>query len=131
MIRFILKHDPEGVFRFASLQSPLAQEILARHHADVAALDTFYIVLDYNPNQHSANPPHPAESLLSRSDAVHFVFMHLRGVWRLLARVMQLLPRTLRDWAYCLVARHRYRVFGRYESCPLPSEASRSRFLDR
>ena len=130
MVRIILKHDPEGVFRFASLQSPLAQEILARHQADVAALDTFYIVPNYDSDQHSEKGQHPAESLLSRSDAVHFVFMQLQGVWRLLARVMQLLPHTLRDWAYCLVARHRYRLFGRYQSCPLPSEASRSRFLD-
>ncbi len=129
MVRFILKHDPEGVFQFASLQSLLAKDILARQHADVAALDTFYVILDYNPSHYSGNNP-PAEAFLARSDAVLFVLQQLGGVYKLLARIMRLLPRPVRDWAYRLVARHRYRIFGRYDACPLPTEATRSRFLD-
>jgi len=39
-------------------------------------------------------------------------------------------PRAMREWAYRLVARYRYRICGRYDSCPLPSETTRARFLD-
>ncbi len=130
MVKFILKRDSEGIFRFASLQSSLAKDILARQHPNVAALDTIYVVLDYDPNQNSANDPHPAGSLLSRSDAVLFVIEQLGEIWRHLALIMRLLPHLIRDWAYCLVARHRYRIFGRYDACPLPTDATRSRFLD-
>ncbi len=130
MVKFILKHDQGDVFRFASLQSPLAQAILSRHHADIGTLVTFYVVLDDTLGPNSSNTVHSAGSLLSRSDAVLFVLEQLEGAYKLLARSMQLLPRPARDWAYCLVARHRYRLFGRYDACPLPSKATRDRFLD-
>jgi predicted DCC family thiol-disulfide oxidoreductase YuxK len=70
------------------------------------------------------------ESLLSRSDAVVDVLQKLGGIWLVAAFVLGIMPRFLRDWAYNLVARNRYRIFGRYDTCPLPSEATRSRFLD-
>ena len=47
----------------------------------------------------------------------------------MMGRLLQLIPRTLRDYGYRVVARNRYRVFGRYDSCPLPTEDTRSRFL--
>ncbi len=130
MVKFILKRDRDAIFQFASLQSLFAKDILAREHADVAALDSFYIVLNYDPIEHSANNLQPAELLLSRSDAVLFVIEQLGGIWRPLALIMRVFPHTIRDWAYCLAARHRYRIYGRYDACPLPTEATRSRFLD-
>ena len=119
--QFVLRHDPEGFFRFASLQSPLAERILTRHGASARDLDTVYIVVNYNK---------PDESLLARSDAVVFVSTHLGGVWRPAGILISWLPRWFRDWAYRVVARNRYRVFGRYETCMLPSPETRSRFLD-
>ncbi len=121
LTHFILWHDHNAVFQFASLQSPFAARILARHDASPADLDTVYVVLNYD----QAN-----ESLLARSDAVLFVLYKLGGFWRFTGRLLALLPRSLRDWAYRLVARNRYRVFGRYDSCPIPSPSTRNRFLD-
>jgi predicted DCC family thiol-disulfide oxidoreductase YuxK len=119
--QFVLRHDPEGLFRFASLQSPLAERILTRHGASARDLDTVYVVVNYN---------QPNESLRARSDAVVFVLTHLGGIWRPAGILVGCLPRWLRDWAYRLVARNRYRVFGRSETCMLPSPEHRSRFLD-
>ena len=121
LTQFILWHDHNAVFQFASLQSPFAARILARHDSSPSDLDTIYVVLNYN----QAN-----ESLLPRSDAVLFVLYKLGGFWRFTGRLFALLPHSLRDWAYRLVARNRYRIFGRYDSCPIPSPSTRNRFLD-
>ena len=119
-VQFILRHDAKGSFRFASLQSQFAQRALARHQLNAADLDTVYVVVDSGGD----------EALLARSDAVLFVMREIGGIWRAGAAVLGWLPRRLRDWAYDLVARNRYRVFGRYDTCPVPSENVRERFLD-
>ena len=119
--QFVLGHDPGGRFRFASLQSPLAERILTRHGASARDLDTVYLVVNYN---------QPDESLQARSDAVVFVLGQLGGIWHLAGILIGSLPRQVRDWGYRLIARHRYRIFGRFEACMLPSPENRSRFLD-
>jgi len=119
--QFVLRRDPAGIFRFASLQSALAARILSRRGADAADLDTVYVVV---------NPDQPDEYLLARSDAAIFVLKQLGGFWGLLGLVAQFKPRFLRDWGYRIVARNRYRVFGRFETCMLPSSETRDRFLD-
>jgi predicted DCC family thiol-disulfide oxidoreductase YuxK len=120
-VQFILRRDPEGVFRFASLQSALAGGILARHGVNPADLDTVYVVV---------NAGQADEQLAPRSDAVIFILQQLGRIWRVAASILKFVPRSLRDWGYRLVARNRYRIFGRYDACPLPSEDTRSRFLD-
>lgn len=125
LVQFVLRRDPAGVFRFAALQSPLAGRILARHGRDARDLNTLYVVV---------NAEQVDELLLPRSDAVIFILLRLEGTgrsfWRLAGFLLQLVPRALRDWGYGVVARSRYRMFGRYDACPLPSEETRSRFLD-
>jgi predicted DCC family thiol-disulfide oxidoreductase YuxK len=122
LVQFVLKRDANEVFRFASLQSAFASRVLARQGLNPTDLDTFYVVINYE----EAN-----EVLLLRSDAVAYVLKQLRGIYLTAAFILAILPRFLRDWAYSLVARNRYRIFGRYDTCPLPSESTRSRFLDQ
>jgi predicted DCC family thiol-disulfide oxidoreductase YuxK len=117
---FVLKRDPKGLFRFASLQSPFAREALARHEKEPSDLDTVYVV---------ANRGTPEETLLSKSRAALFVLRTLGGVWSI-ARLLEIVPRALLDRAYDLVARHRYRVFGRYDACPIPRPEHRQRFIE-
>jgi predicted DCC family thiol-disulfide oxidoreductase YuxK len=118
--RFVLARDPTGRFRFAALQSTLAGEILARHGRDPRDLDTLYLVLGHG---------RPGERLLERSDAVLWILRELGGAWRA-AGLLRAVPRRLRDLGYDLVARTRYRLFGRYDACPLPDPRHRARFLD-
>jgi predicted DCC family thiol-disulfide oxidoreductase YuxK len=121
LVQFILRRDRNAIFRFASLQSPLAARILARHGANPSDLDTVYVVLNYDL---------PNERLLSRSGAVLFVLKQLGAPWRSAAFLLQLLPTFLRNASYNAVARHRYRIFGRSETCTLPRVEDQSRFLD-
>lgn len=121
LVQFILKRDKRDYFRFASLQSDWSSTLLQRHNLDPHDLDTVYVVVDY---------AKPAERLLARSDAILFLLKELGGIWKL-AVVGKILPRTLRDAMYGLVARNRYRVFGKYESCMLPEQKHRAKFLDQ
>jgi predicted DCC family thiol-disulfide oxidoreductase YuxK len=114
-----LKRDKRDYFRFASLQSDLASSLLQRHERDPHDLDTVYVVVDY---------AQPTEHLLARSDAILFLLRQLGGVWKL-AGLGKILPRTMRDGIYKFVARNRYRVFGKYDSCMLPEAKHRAKFL--
>ena len=119
-VRFILKHDHNDRFRFAALQSTFARAILERHGLNPNALDTVYLVSDYD---------QPNERLLARNQAATAVLRELGGFWRFWASILDLLPGRFRDWRYALVARNRYRFFGKYETCPLPQEEDRHTFL--
>ncbi len=121
LVQFVLKRNSQDRFRFASLQSDFSARALRKHGADPGDLDTMYVVLDY---------ALPEERLASRSDAAIVVLREIGGVWGALGQLLRLLPKSLRNWGYNLVARHRYRVFGKYESCPLPEEKQRGKFLD-
>ncbi len=119
-VRFVLRHDFEDQYRFCALQDPLASQILARYGLDPATLNTVCLVI---------NPFASGERLLLRSDAAIALLSNLNGGWRLLARILALVPRRLRDFAYGIVARIRYRLFGRLAVCPLPTPAERHRFV--
>lgn len=121
LVQFVLKRDQRDYFRFASLQSNMASTTLQRHDRDPHDLDTVYVVVDYG---------QPAERLLARSDAIMFLLNRLGGVWKL-ATLGKVLPRSLRDAMYELVATNRYRVFGKFESCMLPEPKHRAKFLDQ
>jgi predicted DCC family thiol-disulfide oxidoreductase YuxK len=120
LVQFLLKHDGNDRFRFASLQSEFARVLLERHGLDPNDLDTVYVVKD---------PGQSNESLLARSDAILYMLAQLGGVWKL-SRIGCVLPKSLRDAAYKIVARNRYRVFGKHESCMLPEPQHRAKFLD-
>ena len=120
-VQFTLRRDRKAIFRFAPLQSALAARILTRHGAKPTDMDTVYVVVEHDL---------PDEDLLSRSDAVLLVLKQLGAPWQFAAFLVCLLPRFLRDAAYNTVARHRYRIFGRSETCVLPTPQDRTRFLD-
>jgi predicted DCC family thiol-disulfide oxidoreductase YuxK len=121
LVQFVLRHDSRDRFRFAALQSDFANRVLRQHGATPEDLDTVYVVLDH---------ALPGERLASRSDAAVVVLKELGLGWGLLARALRVFPRWLRNWAYNLVARNRYRIFGKHDSCPIPSEKDRRKFLD-
>jgi predicted DCC family thiol-disulfide oxidoreductase YuxK len=120
MTQFLLKRDKHDRFRFASLQSEFATTALQRHGVDASDLDTVCVVLNYS---------EPNEQVLKRSDAILHLGHELGGIWRIGAWA-RILPRSLRDLIYKLVARNRYRVFGKYETCMLPEPQHRKKFLD-
>jgi predicted DCC family thiol-disulfide oxidoreductase YuxK len=121
LVQFSLKRDVNQHLRFASLQSDIAGKLLQRHGLDSRDLDTVYVVEDCG---------RPDECLASRSDAVISVLRLMGGSWAVAAALLRIIPRTIRDWGYGTIARNRYRIFGKSDSCPLPDPRDRHRFLD-
>jgi predicted DCC family thiol-disulfide oxidoreductase YuxK len=122
-VRWIIERDRHDRFRFAPQQSAIAEAVLARHGVGpraMAAADSVFLILGYDL---------PSEKLLCRSDVGVQVLRLLGGGWEILGRLLGAVPRFLRDFGYSLFARIRYRVAGRYDSCPLPSAAERAKFL--
>ena len=119
--QFLLKRDRRDHFRFATLQSELAATLLKRYGVDAVDLDTVYVVADYEQR---------TQQLLARSDAILHVLLQLGGLWSLL-RIGRVLPKSLRDGLYNVVARNRYRFFGKYDVCLMPEERYRRKFLDQ
>jgi predicted DCC family thiol-disulfide oxidoreductase YuxK len=116
-VQTILAHDRRGTLKFAPLQSPLGQSILAKHQ--LKQIDSVVFV------ERSLAP----EEVYIRSSAALKVAEYLGGWWKGLL-IFRLIPRPIRDFFYELFARYRYRVFGKYESCMLPAPEVRARFLD-
>lgn len=113
-VQWILKRDRKGIFRFASLQSPVGASVLQQHGLPPGALDS--VVLSDGKN------------LYTRSEAVLEIARRLGWPWSL-AVVFRIIPCPLRDGIYNWVARNRYRWFGHTETCLLPRPEWRERFL--
>ena len=118
-VQLILRHDTRGLMRFAPLQSEYGRAALARHPV-LAAVDSVVLL-----ERDSVG----AERAYVRSDAALRVAAYLGGLWKLLLP-LRVVPKPVRDFAYDLLARNRYRFFGRHESCLLPAPEVRTRFID-
>jgi predicted DCC family thiol-disulfide oxidoreductase YuxK len=117
-VQFVLKRDTRGTMRFATLQGEYARAVLANHRS-LQGIDSLILIETMDGVAH----------VRVRSDAVLGLARYLGGRWRALA-VMRVIPRALRDLGYDIFARFRYRWFGRYDACPLPSPDVRARFID-
>ena len=120
LLQFLLEHDRRGVFRFAPLQSATGKATVARWGGDPEDLTSFYVVADFRM---------PYARPVTKGDAALFVASQLSWPWKA-ACAARLLPKPVRDFLYDRIARSRYRVFGRYEQCLIPSEETRKRFID-
>ena len=112
-VLFVLKRDRTRSIRFAPLQGELGTATLARNPSLADEDSTIFL---------------RGDDVLVKSDAALAVAGHLSLPWRLLAN-LRFVPRPLRDAVYDLVARNRFRIAKRYESCPLPPADVRGRFL--
>lgn len=115
-VQFLLRHDRAQRIRFASIQSAVGQQLLARAGLQVEGLQTLLVVDGERSWQHTA--------------AILRVLHALGWPWRL-AWVGLLVPAPLRDVLYRWVARNRYRVWGRSATCMLPAPEHAARFLDQ
>lgn len=119
-IQFLIRIDSRDRLRFAALQGTIGTELLKAAGRSADALSTVIVVADYQT---------PSERLLDRSDAALFAIASAGGLYRA-ASVLRIFPLFFRDFVYNLVARWRYRIFGQFDSCPIPSPESRAKFLD-
>ncbi len=114
-VRFLLRFDRAGRYRFAAMQGERGRALLLVHGLDPDDPLSFLLV--------------EAGIAYTDTDAIVRVISGLGGVWRL-AAVARWVPKALRDRGYRWLARNRYRWFGRHESCFLPTAEQRGRFLE-
>jgi predicted DCC family thiol-disulfide oxidoreductase YuxK len=120
LIQFLLAHDHRAVFTFASLQSATGRAMIERCGGNPHELTSFYVLADYRTDR---------ARLFSRSRAALFVTGELGWPWKL-AVLTRVLPTACLDAVYDIVARSRYRVFGRHEQCCTPRPEFRGRFVE-
>lgn len=118
-VNFLLRRDRKDLFLFAPLQSDLGREIVTRHGGDPEALSTVYLIENYDTEE---------ERIRTRGKAALYAMDALGGPWRLLA-ALRFLPAWMLNLGYGLVARLRYRLFGRLETCPVPAPEDRDKFV--
>ncbi|MGB9407829.1 MAG: DCC1-like thiol-disulfide oxidoreductase family protein [Terracidiphilus sp.] len=123
-MRWFLRRDRRDRLRFVASESAMAAGLLARHGISFpdskSSPATILVVL---------NAGGLAERVLARSEAVLALIAELPRPWPVVARVLGWIPRPVRDLGYRLIARWRYRIWGRLENCPLPTAGERNRFL--
>ncbi len=119
-VQFVLERDRRARFQFASLQSATGQAMVARYGGSPEDLTTFYVVANFRTS---------GAHFYAKGDAALFVLHELGWPWKALL-IARICPRAIRDRVYDIVARSRYRVFGRYDHCVLPRPEHRDRFID-
>lgn len=111
---FIIKRDKKDLFRFAAIQSDEGQELIKKHKIDTSKVDSILLI--------------DGERYFSKSTAALKIARHLSGGYPLLYGFM-ILPRFFRNWVYDIIARNRYKWFGKKESCMIPTPELKSKFL--
>lgn len=112
--QFVLTHDRKKRFRLAAMQGEVGSGLYRRFGIDPTNPDSIIVV--------------DGDKMLRDSDAVLAIYAGLGWPWKALG-LFRLVPRFIRDPLYLFVARNRYRIFGRRESCWLPSPEFRDRLL--
>lgn len=113
-VNFILDKDETNLFKFAALQSEKGRELLEKYNLPKDNFDSFILIAN--------------DSLFKKSSAAFEIAKHLNGLPKLLS-AFSFLPRTFTDLVYDLVAKNRYKFFGKKNVCRIPTPEERSRFL--
>jgi predicted DCC family thiol-disulfide oxidoreductase YuxK len=118
-VQTIIRLDKHARIRFAPLQGEFAAELLSRH-PELRGIDSLLVV---------ETTPDGNERISLRSTAPLRIAANMGGIWNF-ALLAYIVPRPVRDFCYDLFARYRYRLFGKYDSCMIPTPEQRARFLE-
>src|SRR5215472_9103157 len=93
-VRFVVRHDPAGIFRFAAQQSAIGQAMIKKHFSRSSQLSSVILIMGAN--------------VYTESTAVLEICARLASPWSWIAYIVRIIPRQLRDVCYRFVVRHRY-----------------------
>jgi len=113
-VRFVLKHDNKNQFLFASLQSDAAQKLLLQFNYENDKMLSLVLIEN--------------DKVYDRSTAALRIGKKLRAPWNFL-HLLILVPKTIRDYVYNLVAKNRYKWFGKRDTCLIYSGEYKNRFI--
>lgn len=112
-VDFVMERDKEGNFQFAPLQGETARQLLPKEY--IEDLNSMVVLIDGVP--------------FRKSSAVVRILWHLGILWRAIGTFFWLIPLPVRDFGYSVIARNRYRFFGKHDACRMPKPNERARFL--
>ncbi|MGB5405075.1 thiol-disulfide oxidoreductase DCC family protein [Robiginitalea sp.] len=114
-VQWVIKRDQTDVFRFAPLQSAIAEDLLKARRIDTSQMDSIVFI-------------DPGMAYFIKSDAALEIARNIKGYgWA--PAVFGWIPRSVRDGIYDLIAKNRYRFFGKKEQCMIPSAELNAKFL--
>ena len=113
-VNFIIQRDPNAVFLFTPIQSAFAKELIKKYEVDTLDTETFLLIKN--------------EQCFVFSSAALEITKDLSGLWRIL-NVLRFVPKVIRDFVYRVVARNRYKLFGKKEVCMVPTDELKARFI--
>ena len=113
-VNFIIKQDKKKIFRFAALQSDAGQKLLEHFQLPKEKFDSFLLIED--------------GKFYQSSTAGLKLYKKLPWYWKW-TQVFWIVPKPLRDAVYNLIAKNRYKWFGKKEECMIPTPDLRNRFL--
>ena len=114
-MRAIMWMDRKQKFRFLTAQSEMGQDLYRHYGLRGDNFDTFLV---FRKGQ-----------MIDKMDGVLAIATSVGWPWRL-AGIAYVVPRRVRNWFYDRLARNRYRIFGRYDTCMVPGPEIRARFID-
>jgi predicted DCC family thiol-disulfide oxidoreductase YuxK len=114
-IRFVLRHDKIARFNFTMAQSELGQSLYRHYRLSTTDFETNLVISE--------------GQLYEKLNAFTKVMFELGWPWRSFI-ILRTLPVPIADWLYDRIAKNRYRIFGRYEKCMVPSVALRARIIE-
>ncbi|MEO5860681.1 MAG: thiol-disulfide oxidoreductase DCC family protein [Pyrinomonadaceae bacterium] len=113
-VNFVIERDKAGYFKFAPLQSEIGEGLTAKHGIDAADTDSVIVVEN--------------DLAYTQSSGALRIAKQLDGIWSW-TYAFVVVPKPIRDLAYRIFAKHRYRLFGRQDACMMPTPEIRARFL--
>lgn len=114
-VQFIIKRDKKKRFFYASLQSDAVQSILLQFELKNSDFDSI-ILIDKG-------------KVYQKSTAILKIIKHLNSAWEL-SYIFIIVPKFIRDFIYSIIAKNRYKWFGKREKCMIPTKELEMRFLD-
>ena len=115
MVNFIIRQDKNNVFLFSALQSTSGNKLLERYKIDWNASDSFVVIEN--------------DKAYQKSNAALKLYNKLPWYWKW-TQVFWIVPKFMRDWVYNVIAKNRYKWFGKKEQCMIPTKEVRAKFLE-
>lgn len=113
-VNFCIRHDKKNHFRYAPLQSDVGKALLKKYNVPDVSTDTFVLIEN--------------DKYYLRSTAGLRLTKHFNGLYPLLYGFI-IVPPFIRDGIYRIIARNRYKWYGKRESCMMPSPEIKEKFL--
>ena len=114
MVKFTIAHDPEAKFKFAALQSDFGRDMLRKFDLSEKEIDSVVLIKD--------------DRSYIKSAAALRIVRELKGLWKFLY-IFAIVPAPIADYFYDIIANNRYKWFGKYDQCMIPTPDIKSRFI--